>query len=76
MNDNDRIAVTSRSFSKNTILRNVLLEKYSNVKFNDNDLALSNQELVRFLKNTTKVIAGLEKFSHEILSQLSYLKVI
>ena len=76
MNDNDRIAVTSRSFSKNTILRNALLERYSHVKFNDNDLSLSNQELVHFLKNTTKVIAGLEIFSDEILSQLSDLKVI
>ena len=76
MNDNDRIAVTSRSFSKNTILRNALLEKYTHVKFNDNGLMLSNQELVQFLKNTTKVIAGLEKFTDDILSQLPGLNVI
>jgi len=76
MNDNDRIAVTSRSFSKNAVLRNALLEKYTYVKFNNDDLTLSHQELVHFLKNTTKVIVGLEKFSNEILSQLPDLKVI
>lgn len=76
MNNNDRIAVTSRSFSKNTILRNALLEKYTYVSFNDNGLTLSNHELIHFLKNTTKVIAGLEKFTNEILSQLPNLKVI
>ena len=43
------VAVCSRSFSKNLILREELLKKYSNVKFNDEGVVLSGESLIDFL---------------------------
>ena len=39
-----KIGVTSRSFSKNNILRKELLKNYSNVKFNDTGISLDGKE--------------------------------
>ena len=76
MNTKDKIAVTSRSFSENIVLRKALLEKYTHVIFNDAGLKLENQTLIDFLKSCNKVIAGLEKFNAETLSQLPNISVI
>jgi phosphoglycerate dehydrogenase-like enzyme len=71
-----RIAVTSRSFSKNQILRNELLSKYKNVTFNDQGLKLNGDSLVAFLKGHNKAIIALETINESILSQLPELKVV
>ena len=71
-----KIAVTSRSFSKNRILREELLQKYKNVKFNDNGLKLRGDLLVDFLKHCQKAITALEIIDDNILSKLPELKVI
>lgn len=76
MNFHDRIAVTSRSFSKNEILRKKLSNKYAHIKFNDEGLKLENESLIDFLNDCNKVITGLEKFNHAILLKLPKLKVI
>lgn len=70
------IAVTSRSFSKNTILRKNLLSKYKNVKFNDEGLTLNAESLIEFLKGYEKAITALEIIDESILSKLPDLKVI
>jgi len=70
------IAVTSRSFSKNTVLRDELLLKYENVTFNDQGLKLQGEVLVEFLKGHQKAITALEKIDDSTLSQLPELKVI
>ena len=70
------IAVTSRSFSKNTVLRDELLLKYENVTFNDQGLKLQGEVLVEFLKGHQKAITALEKIDDITLSQLPKLKVI
>jgi len=76
MNKNDRVAVCSRSFSKNAILRSELIAKYKNITFNDSGDILEENPLVNFLKGHNKAIIGLEKMDAFTLSQLPELKVI
>ena len=76
MNNIDRIGVCSRSFSRNIVLRAELLKRYSNVKFNDDGLALQGDELVRFLSGCTKAITALEEINDGVLQKLPELKVI
>jgi phosphoglycerate dehydrogenase-like enzyme len=76
MNRTERVAVCSRSFSKNSVLRSELLEKYLQVTFNDAGLQLVGEELVSFLKGHDKAIIGLEKITEDLLQQLPELKVI
>ena len=75
-NNKDYIAVCSRSFSANPILRNIILSKYENVKFNDEGKNLRGKELIQFLKGSTKIIIGLEKIDENIISKLPKLKLI
>lgn len=76
MNRTERVAVCSRSFSKNSTLRNELLEKYSQVTFNDAGLQLAGEDLVGFLTGHDKAIIGLEKITDDLLQRLPELKVI
>jgi len=76
MNTKDKVAVCSRSFSANLILRNELLKKYSQVIFNESGNQLCGEELVSFLENTDKAIIGLESVDDNLLMQLPKLKVI
>lgn len=76
MNKIDRVAVCSRSFSKNPLLRNELLARYQNITFNDDGLQLEGDNLVAFLKGHNKAITALEQITDAVLSQLPDLKVI
>jgi phosphoglycerate dehydrogenase-like enzyme len=76
MNKIDSVAVCSRSFSRNTILRKELLSRYTNVTFNDAGLKLEGATLVKFLSGATKAITALEIIDDKVLSQLPDLKVI
>jgi phosphoglycerate dehydrogenase-like enzyme len=71
-----KIAVTSRSFSTNCVLREELLQQYHNVRFNDDGIKLQGDELVSFLKGNQKAITALEQIDGYILSKLPELKVI
>ena len=71
-----KVAVTSRSFSRNSILREELLQKYNNVKFNDDGLKLHGDTLIDFLKGSQKAIIALEIVDDALLSKLPELKVI
>jgi phosphoglycerate dehydrogenase-like enzyme len=70
------LAVASRSFSKNSILRKQVLELYPDTKFNDEGLSLSGESLVEFLYGYEKAILALEIIDESILSRLPNLKVI
>lgn len=70
------IAVASRSFSQNDVLRKEILSRYKNVKFNDSGKSLSGNELVTFLKDANRAIIALEKLDAEILDQLPNLNLI
>lgn len=76
MNITDKVAVCSRSFSKNLVLRSELLLRYKYVTFNDSGAQLDGQELVNFLKGHDKAITALETINENVLSQLPKLKVI
>ena len=73
---NEKIAVTSRSFSLNKTLRMELEEQYQYVKYNDLGLKFDGEQLIQFLSGCTKAIIGLEKLNDEILSRLPTLKTI
>jgi D-3-phosphoglycerate dehydrogenase len=68
--------VCSRSFSQNKVLRQELLEKFSNVKFNDDGKSLGGDELVSFLDNVDGAVVALEYLNEDILGKLKSLKFI
>ena len=76
MNRMDRIAVCSRSFSRNEVLREELLSRYELVTFNEAGQSLSGESLVNFLKGHDKAITALEVLDEFVLSQLPQLRVI
>lgn len=71
-----KIAVCSRSFSKNPILRSELLKRYSRVVFNDSGKTLFGDDLKIFLKDQDKAITSLEVIDDDLLCSLPNLKVI
>jgi D-3-phosphoglycerate dehydrogenase len=76
MNMTGRVAVCSRSFSRNPALRAELLEKYKEVRFNDEGLQLKGDSLVEFLRGHDKAITALEVIDDSVLERLPELKVI
>lgn len=72
----ERVAVCSRSFSKNPILRAELLARYPNATFNDAGIQLGGETLVEFLKGHGKAITALEVIDEKVLSCLPELLVI
>ncbi len=71
-----RVAVCSRSFSRHEVLRAELQERYPNITFNDDGLALRDKSLTAFLKGHQKAIVGLEKMGPEVFSAVPELEVI
>lgn len=70
------VAVTSRSFSKNPILRQRLQDHFAYVKFNEEGIKLTDETLIHFLSGATRAIIGLEKIDDNLLKNLPELKVI
>jgi len=70
------IAVTSRSFSANPTLREVLLQEFPGARFNDEGLRLEGDSLVTFLSGAVGAIVGIEPISGSILAQLPQLRVL
>jgi phosphoglycerate dehydrogenase-like enzyme len=75
-NLHSRVAVCSRSFSRNPILRDKLMALYKHVTFNDLGLQLEGDDLVEFLRGHDKAITGLERLDEYVLSRLPELKVV
>ncbi|MBT5399624.1 phosphoglycerate dehydrogenase [bacterium] len=76
MNDIDKVAVCSRSFSKNITLREELLRKYKNVTFNDDGIKFDKEGLIEFLDGHDKAIIALENIDDFVLSRLPSLKIV
>jgi phosphoglycerate dehydrogenase-like enzyme len=72
----ERVAVCSRSFSKNPVLRAELLARYLHVTFNDAGRQLNGDTLVEFLRGHEKAIIALETIDEHVLSRLPELRVI
>lgn len=76
MNTVLKVAVCSRSFSHNPVLRNELLARYQRVTFNDAGIQLKGDSLVEFLKGHDKAITALEPIDEYVLARLPELRVI
>jgi phosphoglycerate dehydrogenase-like enzyme len=76
VNTSTRVAVCSRSFSMNPVLRGELKQLYANITFNDAGAKLHGPSLVGFLRGHDKAITALESITGDILDQLPELKVI
>jgi phosphoglycerate dehydrogenase-like enzyme len=76
MNTDEKVAVCSRSFSKNVTLREELLQRYQKVTFNDEGLQLGGESLISFLRGHEKAITALECIDDDVLSRLPELKVV
>lgn len=72
----EKVAVCSRSFSRNEVLRGELKERYSNVKFNDSGASLAGDSLVSFLDGASHAIVALENITSDVLCRLPQLKRI
>ncbi len=70
------VAVTSRSFSRNEILRAELLDRFERVTFNDDGLSLEGDDLVAFLTGHPLAITALERIDEGVLSSLPDLQAI
>jgi phosphoglycerate dehydrogenase-like enzyme len=71
-----RVAVTSRSFSKNATLRRELLELFPNTTFNDQGLLLTGDILISFLEGHDRAIVALERITDGLVAQLPQLKIV
>jgi D-3-phosphoglycerate dehydrogenase len=70
------VAVTSRSFSRNARLREELLSRYSDVRFNDDGRSLAGADLIRFLADRRGAITGLERIDDDVLRAVPSLSVV
>lgn len=71
-----KVAVCSRSFSRNLVLRAELLARYTDVTFNDAGVQLAGKSLIDFLAGHDKAITALEVIDESVLAALPYLQVI
>lgn len=76
MNTKSRVAVCSRSFANNPMLRAELQARYKHVTFNETGKVLQGDELVDFLSGHDKAITALETLDAATLSKLPELEVI
>ncbi|MCU1386003.1 MAG: putative D-3-phosphoglycerate dehydrogenase [Acidobacteria bacterium] len=71
------VAVASRSFSRNPILRAELLERYPRSRFNDEGTAvLSGDALVKFLRGHDKAITGLDVLDDALFAAVPELRIV
>lgn len=71
-----RIAVASRSFSRNPVLRAELSAQYADVTFSESPSVLEGDALVTLLRGHDRAIVGLERIDESVLAQVPELRVI
>src|SRR4051795_9125169 len=77
MIDPGAVAVASRSFSRNPLLREELLARYPRSRFNDEGTpVLSGDALVRFLRGHDKAITGLDVLDEAAFRALPDLRLV
>ena len=70
------VAVASRSFSRSPQLREELLKRYPDARFNYTDRVLIGDELVDFLRGYPKAITGLETLNDRLFSAVPELRLV
>lgn len=71
-----KVAVTSKSFSKNEVLISELKEHFIDVKLNYATKKLNDEEVIEFLQDCDGAIVALEEMNSHIIDSLPKLKVI
>ena len=71
-----RVAVCSRSFSRNATLSRELRERYENVTLNEEGRSLSGAALIDYLGDHDKAIIALERLDDAALAALPKLQVV
>ena len=75
-NSETKIAVTSISFGKSSVLREELLRVFPNSIFNENGQQLSGKNLVEFIRSADAAIVGTEAIDESILEHTPELKIV
>jgi phosphoglycerate dehydrogenase-like enzyme len=70
------VAVASRSFSRNLVLRGELTSRYPHSRFNETNRVLSGRELIEFLRGATKAITGLDVLDAAVFDALPELRLV
>jgi phosphoglycerate dehydrogenase-like enzyme len=71
------VAVASRSFSRNPTLRQELLDRYPQSRFNDEGTAvMSGQRLIDFLRGYDKAITGLDVLDDDVFRAVPELRIV
>jgi D-3-phosphoglycerate dehydrogenase len=70
------VAVASRSFSRNPILRQELLGRYPGSRFNDAGHVLSGDALAQFLRGHHKAITGLDVLDEAVFRAVPELRLV
>lgn len=71
-----RIVVTSISFSKSAVLRELLLSTFPNSIFNETGQRLSSGDLIEFINNADAAIVSVETIDDSLLQHAPSLKII
>jgi len=71
-----KVAVTSKTFSKNTYLIDEFKKNFSNVKLNHATKKLTDNELINFLQDCDGAIIALEDFNEYVIDKLPNIKAI
>jgi D-3-phosphoglycerate dehydrogenase len=71
-----RVAVASRSFSRNPTLRQELTLLYPHSRFNETNRVLAGDELAAFLRGHAKAITGLDVLSEEVFRAVPELRLV
>ena len=74
--NNEKIVVTSRSFSAHPRLREELLALFPNTKFNDQGSIVGEKNLAKFLSGADGAIVALDPIKLSLLNQCPDLKII
>jgi phosphoglycerate dehydrogenase-like enzyme len=70
------VAVASRSFSRNAVLRQELIDRHPGSRFNDTNRVLSGAELIAFLRGAPAAITGLDVLDAAVFGGLPELRLV
>lgn len=71
-----KVAVTSKSFSKNEILIEEFKKNFNEIKLNHSSKKLTDEELIDFLKDCDGAIVALEEFNKKVIDNLPNIKAV
>ena len=75
--DPNAVAVASRSFSRNPVLREELLARYPDARFNlEGTAVLSGNRLIEFLRGADRAITGLDVLDEAVFRALPELRLV